>query len=219
MAFDAHDTNALTARAATARAATAQAATAQAAAAGRRRFDWSLERIALLKRRWAEGASASTIASELGHLSRCAVLGKVHRLRLTQPAFRRLHPAKDAAFKRGRATRKPRARAQSHLLAAFEALGLAASFGAQDLSSVEHCAGKSFGRACSLCELDEATCRWPLGEPGEAGFAFCGAAPLEPYPYCPAHCLIAYRPQSAERSEGVAARMPPAPHARGLRAA
>ena len=147
------------------------------------------------------------------------MLGKVHRLRLTQPAFRRLHPAKDAAFKRGRAARKPRARAQSQLLAAFEALGLAASFGAQDLSSVEACAGKSFGRACSLCELDEATCRWPLGEPGEAGFAFCGAAPLAPYPYCPAHCLIAYRPQSAERSEGVAARMPPAPHARGLRAA
>jgi len=199
MAFDAHDTNALTAR----------AATAQAAAPGRRRFDWSAERIALLKRRWAEGASASTIASELGHLSRCAVLGKVHRLRLTQPAFRRLHPAKDAAFKR----------AQSQLLAAFEALGLAASFGAQDLCSVEACAGKSFGRACSLCELDEATCRWPLGEPGEAGFAFCGAAPLAPYPYCPAHCLIAYRPQSTERTEAVAAGMPPAPPARGLRAA
>ena len=212
MAFDAHDSQVW-------RAATARAATAQAAAPGRRRFGWSAERIALLKRRWAEGASASTIASELGHLSRCAVLGKVHRLRLTQPAFRRLHPAKDAAFKRGRATRKPRARAQSQLLAAFEALGLAASFGAQDLCSVEACAGKSFGRACSLCELDEATCRWPLGEPGEAGFAFCGAAPLAPYPYCPAHCLIAYRPQSVERSEGVAARMPPAPHARGLRAA
>ena len=218
MAFDAHDTNALTARAATARAATAQAATAQAAAAGRRRFDWSLERIALLKRRWAEGASASTIASELGHLSRCAVLGKVHRLRLTQPAFKRLHPAKDATFKRGRAS-KPRARPQSQLVAAFEALGLAAYFGAQDLRSAEAWAAKSFGRACSLCELDEATCRWPLGEPGEAGFAFCGAAPLAPYPYCPAHCLIAYRPQSVERSEGVAARMPPAPHARGRRAA
>ena len=193
--------------------------TGQTAGPRRRRFDWSAERNALLKRRWAEGASASTIARELGHLSRCAVLGKVHRLRLTQPAFRRLHPAKDAAFKRGRAARKPRARAQSQLVAAFEALGLAAYFGAQDLRSAEAWAGKSFGRACSLCELDQATCRWPLGEPDEAGFAFCGAAPLAPYPYCPAHCLIAYRPQSAERSEGVAARMPPAPHARGLRAA
>jgi GcrA cell cycle regulator len=203
MAFDAHDPQLL-------RAATAPA---------RRRFNWNAERIALLERRWAEGASASTIARELGHLTRCAVLGKVHRLKLTQPAFKRLHPGKNALPGRRRAAQKPRARPQSQLMAAFEALGLAAVFGAQDLHSVEACAGKSFGRACSLLELGEATCRWPLGEPGEAGFAFCGAAPLSPYPYCPAHSLIAYRPQVAERGESALQRAPPVSHARGRRAA
>ena len=61
-------------------------------ALGLSRLDWSEERIALLKRRWAEGLSASTIARELGPgVSRCAVLGKVHRLKLVQPEFKRRH--------------------------------------------------------------------------------------------------------------------------------
>src|ERR1700693_2395320 len=62
----------------------------QALRAGRVRFDWSKARIALLRRRWAEGLSANTIAKELGSgVSRCAVLGKVHRLKLKQPEFKR----------------------------------------------------------------------------------------------------------------------------------
>ena len=84
-------------------------------ALGRGRLHWSAERIALVRRRWAEGASASTIARELGarsgvSVTRCAVLGKVHRLKLAQPAFKRLHPAKGAAFRRRRAPSKPRTR-------------------------------------------------------------------------------------------------------------
>jgi GcrA cell cycle regulator len=204
MAFDSPDPHALDAR---------------AAARGRSRFNWSAERIALLKRRWAEGASASTIAGELAAgLSRCAVLGKVHRLKLTQPAFKRLHPAKEkVVFKRRRAPHRPRVRAPSQLMAALEALGV--SFAAADLRTVEAYAGKAFGAACSLLELGEATCRWPLGEPDEAGFAFCGAVPLARYPYCPAHCLIAYRPLSAEHSQSAPASVLPVQRDRGARAA
>ena len=40
-----------------------------------------------------------------------------------------------------------------------------------------------------------------MGDPGEADFAFCGAAPFKPYPYCVGHCLIAYRPDSGEAGE------------------
>ena len=46
------------------------------------------------------------------------------------------------------------------------------------------------------------TCRWPVGEPDEADFVFCGAAPFKRYPYCVAHCLIAYRPESREDGAG-----------------
>lgn len=43
---------------------------------------WSDQRIADLKRLWAEGKSASAIAKALGGISRSAVLGKIFRLRL-----------------------------------------------------------------------------------------------------------------------------------------
>lgn len=45
-------------------------------------MSWTDERIDLLKRRWTEGLSASQIASELGGVTRNAVIGKVHRLKL-----------------------------------------------------------------------------------------------------------------------------------------
>jgi len=172
-------------------------------ALGLRRFDWSEARVTLLRQRWAEGLSASTIARELGSgVSRCAVLGKVHRLKLKQPEFKRQHPRKERA--RRRAPRPParskRAgpRGRSQLMAAFHALGLDAFFGEPDTRTVHQHAGKAFGPACGLLDLTAATCRWPVGEPGEADFAFCGAAPFKRYPYCVGHCLIAYRPDSGE---------------------
>lgn len=43
---------------------------------------WSKERIATLRRLWAQGQPASAIAKTLGGISRGAVLGKIFRLRL-----------------------------------------------------------------------------------------------------------------------------------------
>jgi GcrA cell cycle regulator len=164
------------------------------------RFDWSEARVALLRRRWAEGLSASTIAKELGPgVTRCAVLGKVHRLKLVQPQFKRQHPRKERARKRApRPTARPRGRSPSQLMEMFHALGLDALFGAPDTRTVHQHAGRAFGPACGLLDLTAATCRWPVGEPDEPDFAFCGAAPLRRYPYCVAHCLIAYRPASRD---------------------
>jgi GcrA cell cycle regulator len=170
------------------------------------RFDWSEARIAHLRQRWAEGASARSIAKELGPgISRCAVLGKVHRLKLKQPEFKRRHWRKEKARPRPPrpAARSKRAdgRGASGLMAAFYALGLDAFFGAPDIRAVQRHAGKAFGPACGLLDLTDATCRWPIGEPDEADFAFCGAAPFKRYPYCVGHCLIAYRPDSSESGE------------------
>ncbi len=174
-------------------------------ALGLSRLDWSAERIALLKRRWAEGLSASTIARELGPgVSRCAVLGKVHRLKLVQPEFKRRHFRKERARKRPRAPRpvaRPRGR-PSQLTETFYALGLDALFGPPDTGTLHQHAGRAFGPACGLLDLTDATCRWPVGEPDEADFVFCGAAPFRRHPYCVAHCLIAYRPESREDGAG-----------------
>ncbi|MGV6840390.1 MAG: GcrA family cell cycle regulator [Planktomarina sp.] len=47
---------------------------------------WTEERVEILKRMWGEGQSASTIAKELGGVTRNAVIGKVHRLGLSNRA-------------------------------------------------------------------------------------------------------------------------------------
>lgn len=46
-------------------------------------MSWSDERVELLKKLWSEGQSASQIAKELGGVTRNAVIGKVHRLGLS----------------------------------------------------------------------------------------------------------------------------------------
>lgn len=46
-------------------------------------MSWTDERVELLKKMWNEGQSASQIAKELGGVTRNAVIGKVHRLGLS----------------------------------------------------------------------------------------------------------------------------------------
>src|ERR1700676_2903757 len=141
-------------------------------------FDWSAASIALLRRRWAEGASARAIAQVLGGgVSRCAVLGKVHRLKLKQPEFKPRH-WRQAKARRCRATVRTRRAEQpsmSAVMGAVHALGL--GFPATEARAAQLNAEKAFGPACGLLDLTETTCRCPIGEPDQEGFAYCGAAP------------------------------------------
>ena len=49
-------------------------------------MSWTDERVEILTKMWAEGNSASQIAKELGGVTRNAVIGKVHRLGLSNRA-------------------------------------------------------------------------------------------------------------------------------------
>ena len=49
-------------------------------------MSWTDERVETLKKMWNEGQSASRIAKELGGVTRNAVIGKVHRLGLSNRA-------------------------------------------------------------------------------------------------------------------------------------
>ena len=64
--------------------------------------DWTEIRVADLKRMWAEGSTAGKIAGELGGVSRSAVLGKIHRLGISETA-----PKSKRALTAGRARRRP----------------------------------------------------------------------------------------------------------------
>jgi GcrA cell cycle regulator len=53
----------------------------------------------------------------------------------------------------------------------------------------------------TLLQLSEATCRWPVGDPGSADFFFCGGPSTESTPYCSYHSRIAFQPASDRRRE------------------
>ena len=67
-------------------------------------MSWTDERVETLKKMWGEGQSASQIAKELGGVTRNAVIGKVHRLGLSN---RQARPAA-AAKQRQRKSRTQR---------------------------------------------------------------------------------------------------------------
>ena len=58
----------------------------------------------------------------------------------------------------------------------------------------------------SLLELNDRICKWPMGHPGEPDFHFCGQPSNPGYPYCVAHCGVAYQAQLPRRD-----RRPPPP--------
>jgi GcrA cell cycle regulator len=60
---------------------------------------WTDDRVETLKRMWGEGASASQIAKELGGVTRNAVIGKVHRLGLSNRNADEAKPASQTPAK------------------------------------------------------------------------------------------------------------------------
>ncbi len=57
------------------------------------------------------------------------------------------------------------------------------------------------GQRCSLLELGEDKCRWPIGDPGAPEFFFCGGKPIEGLPYCGYHSRVAYQAPADRRRD------------------
>lgn len=47
-------------------------------------------------------------------------------------------------------------------------------------------------------------CRWPLGDPAEEDFRYCGRQKFGEHPYCEGHCRKAYQPRGARRDKDAA---------------
>ena len=56
-----------------------------------------------------------------------------------------------------------------------------------------------------LDSLRSGMCSWPLGNPGEEGFHFCGAPAVPEKPYCAKHCSVAYVKITRDRRRTTAA--------------
>jgi GcrA cell cycle regulator len=139
---------------------------------------WTEERLERLKSGFAAGWSCRRIADDIA-VSRNAVIGKLSRLGLTRETSGEAPARKNAPKARGSAPRL-----QLRLLQAVYTESQSETGEAPILS--EH--------ICSLLELNEASCRWPINTPGEKDFGFCGNTPLEGLPYCAGHSRLAYRP-------------------------
>jgi GcrA cell cycle regulator len=148
---------------------------------------WTEERLELLKSRFAEGLTCREIADDIG-VSRNAVIGKLSRLNLTRERGAEApRPARKDAPKGRRRGSVPRL--QYRILQAVYAEPLAQA----DDEPIAN------GHCCSLLELSEERCRWPISTPGAEDFCFCGNTPVEGLPYCPGHSRLAYRPGSRQR--------------------
>ena len=53
-----------------------------------------------------------------------------------------------------------------------------------------------------LEELDEKSCKWPIGHPDEKNFYFCGRSSLKDFSYCKLHLLYAYQPKGKKEDAG-----------------
>ena len=141
-------------------------------------MSWTDEKVSKLKELWGKGNTASQIAEIIGGISRNAVIGKAHRLNLsakikTRAAtssknFDNSKEENNIKSKRGRKSR-------------FKSLIIDKDFEPENPKQLE--------------ELDENSCKWPIGHPDEKDFYFCGRTSLKDFSYCKLHLLYAYQPK------------------------
>ncbi|MGB3721410.1 MAG: GcrA family cell cycle regulator [Pacificimonas sp.] len=65
-----------------------------------------------------------------------------------------------------------------------------------------------------LLDLNERICKWPIGHPGEPEFHFCGEKSEPGFPYCNAHCAVAYQAQQPRKDRPGRTPMPNLPRPR-----
>lgn len=145
-------------------------------------MSWTDERVALLKKLWGEGKTAAEIAKELGGVTRNAVIGKAHRLKLSSRVSPIQQNTKKVAPKKTEEAASSPKKQPVKREKKYEP--------AIDFSNHE---------GVTMDELKERMCRWPMGDPRDADFRFCGCQRLSGIPYCAEHAKVAYQPATRNR--------------------
>lgn len=142
---------------------------------------WTEARIERLKTLWREGRTAEQIAAELQNgITRSAVLGKVHRMGLSEGRPERPRTRKAGAGRPSRSAGVPPTHTglerppETPAARELRALAPARPFRGPDIVSVR-----------------KGQCRWPYGDPGK-DLVLCGR-PVVRGAFCAGHAAVGYR--------------------------
>ena len=140
-------------------------------------MSWNDEKVNKLKELWGSGKTASQIAEIIGGISRNAVIGKAHRLKLSAKIKTRI--------------------AGSNLNSENKTPRLSSTKKSRKFKFQSLLLDKNFEPAknLSLEELNEDTCKYMEANPDEKDSSFCGRKNVEKFSYCPLHLMVVFQPK------------------------
>ena len=141
-------------------------------------MSWNEEKVEKLKELWGKGSTASQIAEIIGGISRNAVIGKAHILNLSSKIKTRNSSSSQNFDNNSEENSSKQRRGRK---SKFQSLIIEKDFEPENPKK--------------LAELDESSCKWPVGHPEEQSFYFCGRSSLKDFSYCKLHLLYAYQPK------------------------
>lgn len=190
-------------------------------------MSWTDERVEKLKELWTEGMSASQIAKVLGGVTRNAVIGKVHRLGLSNrgpggsgddaktaettpkaksakaapaPAAEKSEPVTEIVEAPKAQPPAPTVRRTAPVIRdATQPRAPGAPTPEEEAARATLAEIEKIAKRIPLLDLTERTCKWPIGDPTEDDFAFCGLEAVPGKPYCQYHVAVAFQPMSSRR--------------------
>ena len=137
---------------------------------------WTDSKIQILRENWGT-MTASALAEKIGGVSRNAVIGKAHRLKLSSKIIKRpkanssINSNFDQKNNFQKRTRKVK----------FRSLLLDKNF--------------EPAKNLSLEELTESTCKYGESDPDKPEFSFCGRKTVDKFSYCPLHLIVVFQPR------------------------
>lgn len=138
---------------------------------------WTDEMVEGLRQMWDEGLTANEIAKRLG-VSKNSIVGKVHRLCLK---------ARPSPIKRKDVVEETVVDNVQEVVPETEVVVEKTI----EVTVKKNKKSEKNGNI-KLVELDSHTCRWPLGDPRDDDFCFCGKKIRLGQTYCDEHSAQAY---------------------------
>lgn len=155
-------------------------------------MSWNEQKIQMLRDMWGNGFSASEIAKKLGGLTRNAVIGKAHRLKLSGRIAVTQNGEEGAEVKPATTVRaKPTVK--KVMLRPVPTMPLPNLALRSVMPVVKRASAEPSKSAVPPLKTTERQCRWPHGDPRSPDFKFCGCSAVEGLPYCLDHARVAYQ--------------------------